>query len=236
MVKEVFGGVDRNALTKAFINDLNMPPAVDPEYLVFHVSECSLAESMLRKFHYGSEAVIDATVELADSFNDEIHGDPLLLFENLWYPGLDMLEPELTGKLLDNVKYQNTGVMLDIGHLLCTNTELRTIEEGVGYIHGVLDRYQDLSFIRGVHLHQSLSGEYANELMRTWIDIDGDYNERRRAVFPHIYKIDTHQPFVSERVNEIIERIKPDYLVVEQLSSDRREHKHNLEKQMRFLH
>ena len=234
-VQRTFGGTTREALTKAYIDNLNAPPEALPEYLVLHVSECQLAESMLRQYHYCSDEVINALIELTDSFSEFIQKSPALLFENLWYPGLNMLEPNLTSKLLNEVKYPNVGVMLDIGHLLNTNSALRTIDEGIEYIHKVLDLYGDLSFIKGVHLHQSFSGEYAEELIRTWMPSAGSYNERRLSVIPHIFKIDTHQPFTSERVNELINRIQPKYLVIEQLSSNRIEHAQNLKEQLRYL-
>ena len=234
-VKETYGGINRDALTQVYIDNLKAPPECNPEYFVFHVSECQLAESFRRQYHYDSEAVIDTTIELVDSFSDVIQGKAVFLFENLWYPGLNMLEPKLTFKLLEEVKYTNVGVMLDTGHLLNTNIALRTIDEGIDYIHGILDSYGDLSFIKGIHLHQSLSGAYSQELMHTWTDIEGTYNERRFAAFPHVFKIDTHQPFASERVNGLIERIQPDYLVIEQLSNDRDEHERNLKEQLRYL-
>lgn len=48
--------------------------------------------------------------------------------------------------------------MLDIGHLLHTNTALRTEEDAVKYLREVLGRYEDLSIILGVHYHQTLEG------------------------------------------------------------------------------
>ncbi|MCL2227876.1 MAG: hypothetical protein FWB97_09680 [Oscillospiraceae bacterium] len=233
-VRQTFGGTSGKALTQAFLENLNaLPPSASPEYLVFHISECLLAESIYRRFHYSSEAVIDAAIKLVDSFSEAVCG--VLLFENLWYSGLDMLEPRLTYRLLEGVKYRNVGIMLDIGHLLHTNMQLRTIDEGVEYIHKILDQYSDLSFIKGIHLHQSLSGEYAGNLMRTWLPSESSYADRTSQVLSHIFKIDAHQPFASGRINELIERVRPDYLVIEQISSDRSEHARNLSEQLRFL-
>ena len=234
-VRGIYGGTEREALTQAFIDNLNALPEAVPEYYVFHVSECQLAESMRRSYHYGSDMVINAVIELVNSFSGAINGSPAFLFENLWYPGLDMTEPELTYRLMEKAKYPNTGVMLDFGHLLNTNTALRTIDEGVDYIHTVLDKYNDLNFIKGIHLHQSLSGAYAEDLKRTWASAAGNYKERNRAVFPHIFQIDAHKPFASFRVNELLERIRPDYLVMEQLSSKQDEHESNLKEQLRYI-
>jgi endogenous inhibitor of DNA gyrase (YacG/DUF329 family) len=146
-----------------------------------------------------------------------------------------MTEPELTRKLLESVAYPRTGVMLDVGHLLNLNTALRSLDEGVDYIHSVLDLYGDLSFIKGIHLQQSLSGEYAENLMAHPPTMTGSYEERFSAAVPHLFNIDNHRPFCSERINEIIERVAPEYLVFEQMSSDRDDHKRNLRTQMKYL-
>ncbi|HCC36249.1 MAG TPA: hypothetical protein DEQ14_00765 [Treponema sp.] len=249
-VKEFYGGTTREALTQAFADNVTEQAEASPEYFVFHVSECQLVESILKKYHYNSEAVIDAAIGLVDSFSDVIrnlsvssggrtnagkNSLPLLLFENLWYPGMNMLEPDLTFRLLEKVKYPNTGVMFDIGHLLHTNTALRTLDEAVDFVHGVLDLYEDLSFIKGAHLHQALNGAYSEELTRSWTPPEGNYRERSLAALSHIFNIDAHQPFLSCRVNEIIDRIQPGYLVIEQISSDRLEHARNLKAQLRYL-
>ena len=234
-VSQMYGGATREAITQFFIDNLNAPPHVIPEYLVFHVSECQLAESMLRQYHYSPIEVIDAAIELIDSISYAIEGSPVLLFENLWYPGLTMLEPNLTSRLLEKTKYTKTGVMLDIGHLLNTNMALRTIDEGMDYIHEVLNMYDDLSFIKGLHLHQSLSGTYAQDLIRNWTPSGNSYNERRISAIPHIFQIDTHEPFASKRINELIAMIQPEYLVIEQMSADRFEHEQKLEEQLYYL-
>lgn len=74
----------------------------------------------------------------------------------------------MTARLLAQVRYPKCGVMLDTGHLMHTNPALRTPDEAVDYIHRILDRYADLSFIKGIHLHQSLTGDVALDLMQHW--------------------------------------------------------------------
>jgi hypothetical protein len=234
-IERFYGGRTSAALTEAFRHNLKFAASMSPEYLVFHVSDCLLSEAMLRRFYYSEEAVVDAAIELVNTIGEYIEGSPLLLFENLWYSGLTMLAPRLAARLLEETHYPHTGVMLDTGHLLNTNTSLRTIDEGVDYIHSVLDQYSDLSFIKGVHLHQSLSGAYSEALMKSWVPDEGSYSERRLAVLPHIFQIDTHQPFASERVSALLDRIQPEYLVLEQISSSRDEHERNLKEQMRYL-
>ena len=51
------------------------------------------------------------------------------LMENLWWPGLTMTRPEMTKRLLSQVHYQKKGIMLDTGHLMHMNLELKTQDE-----------------------------------------------------------------------------------------------------------
>lgn len=228
-----YGGADRSALVQAYQDNLAFAATLQPEYLVFHVSDCSMIESMRRQYHYTDEQVADAVMDLINAL--EIPGEPWLLLENLWYPGLTMLRPEILQRLQEGIRYKKTGVMLDVGHLLHTNMALRTDDEAVDYIHSVLDRYDDLSPIRGIHLHHSLSGEYAARLQHTWQPMEGTYGQRLWEVMGHIFQIDTHQPFPSPRIGEIIRRIGPDYLVWEQISADRPSHSRQLNRQRAVL-
>ncbi len=131
------------SLSLLTLNALNASNSViiplQPEYLVFHVAECTMAESMLRRYHYTDEQVIDAVIELVNSVCNEIEGEPWLLFENLWYPGLTMLRPEMMARLLEGVTYPKCGIMLDLGHLMHTNTALQSADEAVeAYLRGEL--------------------------------------------------------------------------------------------------
>ena len=116
------------------------------------------------KYHYTNEEVVDTAIEWINTFVSDIKGTPWLLFENLWHSGLTMLDPELTSRILEEVNYKYKGVMLDIGHLLHTNPQLSNLDEAILYIEQVLDLYDDLDFIKGVHLHQTLSGSYSLNL------------------------------------------------------------------------
>ncbi len=230
-----YGGGTRAALVEALGRSLDMAGRWQPEYLVLHVSECYMADSMLRRRSYSDEAVIDAMIDLVNQAVDRMPGTPWLLFENLWYDGLTMERPEITERLLSGVRYPKTGIMLDLGHLMHTNMDLRSPEEAVDYFHTVLDRYEDLSIIHGVHLHQSLSGEFYRHLMATWQPTEGDYYRRMGEVMENIFRIDTHRPFLSPRIGEILRRIAPDYLTIELISRSRKEHETMLRQQRQVL-
>ncbi len=230
-----YGGDTREALVKSLGRSLETAGRWNPEYLVLHLSECSMADSMLRHRSYSDEAVTDAMIDLVNQTLDRMPGTPWLLFENLWYDGLTMERPEIVERLLAGVRYPKTGIMLDLGHLMHTNMDLRTSEEAVDYFHTILDRYDDLSIIHGIHLHQSLSGAFYRHLMETWQPTEGDYYQRMGEVMGNIFQIDTHRPFLSPRIGEILRRIEPDYLTIELISCNRREHEAMLRQQRQVL-
>lgn len=231
-----YGGETRDALLQAYRSNLHFSNTLHPEYLVFHVSECTMAESMHRRYFYTDEQVCDAVIELLNQITDEIQGTPWLLLENLWYPGLTMERPEIVCRLLDGISYPKTGIMLDTGHLMHTNPDLTTVDEAVDYIHRILDRYEDLSCIKGIHLHQSLTGAYTREQMQTWKPIDGTYWEKMWNVMTHIFNIDTHRPFQSNRIKEIVDRLPGlEFLCLEEITSDREQHAGFLAEQVRYL-
>ena len=230
--REIFGGVDRDAIVKVYEKNLEFVRKYEPEYVVFHVCDVSIRDSITREFTYTDKQTIDAVIELVNTIFPKEGLGFTLLFENLWWSGLSMLEPELTDHLLKNVNYPKCGVMLDVGHLLHTNTSLRTEEEGIDYIYSVLDKYDNLDFIKGIHLHQTLNGEYVESVLKDPITLSGTYYERLGGIFGHIMKIDSHKPFVSDRIAALVEHISPEYLVFEIITSDRDEHERYLREQL----
>jgi hypothetical protein len=233
--RKVYGGDSAEAILKAYERNLAFANKLSPEYLVFHVAGASTKESVHRRYRYTDDEVIDATIELANRITPGIQGEPLLLFENLWWPGLRLTRPETTLRFLRGVEYRNKGVMFDAGHLLHTNTTLSNLDEGLAYIHSVLDRYEDLSFIKGMHLHQSLTGAYVESVLRNPFPIAEDYFERFGDIHRHVYQIDRHEPFAHPGVGDLVRRVNPRYLVLEQISNDREEHEAGLRRQMEYL-
>jgi sugar phosphate isomerase/epimerase len=231
----IFGGLTREAMLDTCRKNLAFAETYSPEYAVFHVSNVSLRQSITREKKYRDEEVVDTVIELINRLFQDQDKNFLLLFENLWWSGLSMTRPEIVRRLLKGVRYKNKGIMLDIGHLLNTNTSLRSLDEGIDYIHRTLDLYDDLGFIKGVHLHQSLSGEYVEHTMRHPVTVEGAYYEKAIALHSHIVKIDNHKPFLSEKIGAVLKRTNPEYLVLEFISSHRDEHAGYIKEQMAYL-
>lgn len=222
-VEKQFGGRDREAILRGFRENLELARKFRPEYVVFHVSDDLLVEVVSRKHRYTDEEVADAAADLLNSLFTEDEGFELLL-ENLWWPGLTMTRPEITYRLLEKVKYPRTGIMLDTGHLMHTNTSLRTQEEAAAYIREVLSRYEDRSMIRGMHFHQTLSGAFVEEQKKHPPKLTGTYFEKSCALAGYLLQVDSHHPFTGPAAEELIRWIDPEYLVYELLTTDRAEH------------
>jgi sugar phosphate isomerase/epimerase len=235
MVELIFGGFSRDAMIETMRKNLDFARRYAPEYAVFHVSNVTIDQCVTRKAPYADEEVIEAAIEVLNTLFRGSNDTFMLLLENLWWTGLKMDKPELTRRLLDGVECPRKGIMLDLGHLLHTNTALRTLDEGVDYIHNILDLYDDLGFIRGIHLNQTLSGEYAERIMRNPIKVEGSYYDKVMALQYHVYEIDNHKPFLSKRIGTILDRIRPEYLVLEFISSSREELSRFITEQQAFL-
>lgn len=234
--RQYYGGDDRSALLRRFRTDLENAHRWNAEYVVFHISDATIAESFHLKYRHSDEEVIDAAIELLNELFLQEDGRIALLVENLWQPGLNFTRPEMTRRLMEGLRYPNKGIMLDTGHLLHTNLTLKTQEEGLRYICHLLDLHGDLCrYIRGIHLNQSLTGEYMLQAQRNPPDLNVSYAERYAQMFWHAFSADRHLPFTCEGVDALIERLQPEYLTFEFITADNAQHRAYLAEQKNAL-
>ncbi len=210
-----FGGANTvEEWLKAIRNNIRIALQNNPEYLVWHVSEANDEEIFTYKFNYDNKTVLKATSEVFNEVVDEIPDDVAVLFENLWWPGLNLTSFAETAYFfsqIDMKKHSNIGIMLDTGHLMNTNPELQTEVQAAEYIYRVaksLGKYSDL--IKGVHLSCSLSGAYQKYFRRVKPD-----NLTKKRVWQHITTLDKHKAFQTKAANMILECLKPKYIVHE---------------------
>ena len=139
-----------------------------------------------------------------------------LLMENLWHPGLTLTEPEVTGMLLNRVRYKNKGIMLDTGHLMHTDLSLRTQEEALAYLRRRIEEQGETvrKAIRGIHLNQSLTGDYMASVAAHPPALSRDPQKRMEQVYTHAFSCDQHRPFTCPGVQAFIEWIDPEYLTL----------------------
>lgn len=234
-----FGGtLDPQRLVEELRRDFALSRRFGAQYAVWHVSDAGIEESFTRRYHHSDEEVIDAACEILNqALGEEKDTSVALLLENLWLPGLRFTRPEMTRRLMEGVKYPNKGIMLDVGHVLHNDLDLRDQAEGVAYIHRLLDAHGDLArYVRGVHLNQSITGDYARSMMENPPELGKTYRERSWKMFSHAYAVDKHQPFTAPGIRELImERIAPEFLTFEFITDDNTQHKRFLQEQRQAL-
>ena len=167
--------------------------------------------------------VIDAAVEVVNLILGEERWPFEFLVENQWWPGFTFTEPEETARLLEGIRFAGKGILLDTGHLMNACTELKTEAEGADYIRRMLNRHGSLAkWVRGVHLHQSLSGAYVKAHTGSLpAGLPEDYMERFGVSYQHILQIDQHRPWADPAILSVLEQIEPRYLTHELSSRGR---------------
>ena len=230
-----YGGNTPEALIQKIRMEYGYAISCCAEYAVIHVSDAGIFEEITGHYKYTDANVISEFSELVNEALNGLDG-PWLLFENLWQPGLNFCDPDITARLMESIRYPKKGIMLDTGHLMHTNPSLRTQKEAVDYIHRRLDEHGELCrYIKGVHLHQSITGNVIRRFMKHPPIPAATYEERLGQLFDYVFRVDLHRPFTTEGVTELIERIAPEYLTFELISQNLEEHKHMLNRQRAAL-
>ncbi len=234
--REVFGSLDPHCLVQRLKRELEIAHRLGAKYVVYHVSEARMHETVTFSYRRRDDEIIDAVCEIVnEAFADE-DGSLVLLLENLWQPGLTLTNPEMTRRLLDGIAYENVGIMMDTGHLLHTNFDLATQDEGVRYIERMLDEHADLArFVRGMHLQQFLSGDLCRALAANPPAEPRSYQDKWALLFEYAFQVDGHRPFTSPLVEGLVERVAPEFLTFEFISGTREEHESLLREQWRAL-
>lgn len=215
---KAFYGGGPETLLKQYRADLERAIALRAHYVVFHVSDVSVEESYTYRWLHSDKDVIDASAEVIRDLLLGIPAEFDFLVENQWWPGFTFTVPALTERLLDAIPYSRKGILLDTGHLMNCEPALASQKEGAAYLDAMLSRHGSLCrYIRGVHLHQSLSGNYARCFIGSVPEDlpSGDYVQRFSYNYAHIQRIDRHEPWTDPAIVPVLERIAPRYLTHE---------------------
>ena len=182
-----------------------------PEYMVWHISEANNEEVFTWQFNYSDREVLIASADVFNSIADEIPENVTVLFENLWWPGLRLTDPRNVKFFFEKIERKNVGIMLDTGHLMNTNPRLKNEAEAADYVCRVVDKLGPCAeLIKGVHLSCSISGHYQRTFNRCVpAQVDNALS------WKHIASIDQHKPFETAAARQILECVKPEYVVHE---------------------
>ncbi|MBS5781176.1 TIM barrel protein [Megamonas sp.] len=184
-----------------------------PQYLVWHVSEANVQEIFTYNFYYNDRQVLLATSEVFNEVAKIIPDNVLILFENLWWPGLRLNSMENIVYFFEKLKHNNVGIMLDTGHLMNTNINLTSELEASIFIKDIVNNLGSFaSLIKGVHLNCSLSGQYQKKFIEQQFKFC-EFDKHR--LWEHIIKIDKHEIFQTKAPSFLIDYIQPQYVVHE---------------------
>lgn len=184
-----------------------------PQYLVWHVSEANVQEIFTYNFYYNDRQVLLATSEVFNEVAKIIPDNVLILFENLWWPGLRLNSMENVVYFFEKLKHNNVGIMLDTGHLMNTNINLTSELEASIFIKDIVNNLGSFaSLIKGVHLNCSLSGQYQKKFIEQQFKFC-EFDKHR--LWEHIIRIDKHEIFQTKAPSFLIDYIQPQYVVHE---------------------
>ncbi|WP_346356087.1 sugar phosphate isomerase/epimerase family protein [Azotosporobacter soli] len=214
-INEYYGGANRSEWLEHFRRDIRTAREAEAKYLVFHVSNVLPGELFHWQFSHSNEEVIEAAIDVVNELTADIPPEMELLFENLWWPGLTLRNARLTARLLEGVRHEKTGIMLDTGHLMNTNPGLSRQEDGVEFILDTLKKLGEYRRkIKGIHLHCSLSGQYVEQSCEAAL-MEAEQSYDLEMMMRHVLQIDEHLPFETEQAKKIVDYVEPDYLVHE---------------------
>ena len=220
-VRALCGGITKEEMLAYYRKELERAKDLGVEYVVLHACSVDIFESMTYEFRYSDMEILEKVVDFVNELFDEKKYNFTLLLENLWWSGLKLTSYEEAKYLIENIKYKNTGFMLDTGHMLSTNWEIKTSDEGVDYILENLEKLKEYKeYIYGIHLNLSLSGEYIKKTISENKKRELKLDEVLKEVYYHVANIDYHFPFENERIKEVISILPLKYLVYEFISEN----------------
>lgn len=113
-IKSLCGGLKKEELVNYYKKELETAQKLGVEYVVFHPCNVYIKESFTYDFRYSDREVLEVVVELLNEVFEGGKYSFTLLLENLWWPGLRLDSYEDAKYLMDNIKYQNKGFLLDL--------------------------------------------------------------------------------------------------------------------------
>ncbi len=220
-------------------NQYERAKALEAQYMVFHVSHILPEDSFTYSFTYSDKEVMEATIELVNKAFPKDEEGPLLLFENLWWPGLNYKDPELTQWFISQIEYPNKGYLVDVSHLILNNNQIGTEKEAYVYIKQTIEALGACrKWIKGVHLNKALPKRYMSRdhsyLLKKYQETP-DGRQKLAILKKHINALDGHIPFDHPLAKKIIEVLSPEYCVYETAPSTRYELAYFIKKQNKAL-
>lgn len=231
--KSLCGGENsKDELVNYLKKELEIAKKLEVEYVVFHACNVKITESLTYSFKYSDMEVLKNVVDILNEIFEGGNYKFKLLLENLWWSGLRLTNKEEIEYLLENINYKNIGFILDTGHMINNNLEIKNSKEAVEYIKKNLENIGKYKkYILGMHLNYSLSGAYVKKTIKNNRKQDLDIHESMKTIYEHINNIDYHDPFENKEITEVINSLPIKYLVFELIGNTREELEDKIQRQ-----
>jgi len=234
--KSLCGGHSKKELIEYYKKELERAKELEVEYVVFHACNVKVTEAMTYDFKYSDKEVLTAVISIINDIFEDGEYNFTLLFENLWWSGLKLTNKEEIEYLLNGVKYKNVGFILDTGHMINNNRDIKNSKEGIEYIKKNLENIGEYkNLIYGMHLNYSLSGEYVNKAIKENREKNLDIEEIMNNVYQHVGSIDYHDPFEDKEILDIIKSLPLKYLVFELIGNTQEELEEKIQRQCKIF-
>lgn len=189
-----YGSLNKDILIENFKKQFLMGKKLNVKYMVFHVSHVRPKDIFRFSYEYSSFEILKESIKI---INEVFQGEgPLLLFENLPWPGLTLKNYHETKYFYDNIEYKNKGFLLDLSHMICIEKDIKNYNDADEFILKKIKDLKELkSKIYGVHINGVDFNGYINrefnENINSWEK--GDRLDRFYIEMEHIKKIDSHK-------------------------------------------
>ncbi len=219
MAKFLMYGTSRKDIIGNLGKAISVASSLNPPYGVLHAGNVKLHDILKRTKDADDRKVLDSFCEMINTVVSGFPGSKppfRLAFENLWWPGLRMIDGWEIGYFERKIEFDDWGICLDTGHLLNCLPDIRNEEDAVNSLRKVFEGYGEeiKERICTVHLHMSTSSDYRDsfEDREPKGETVDDYMIEANT---HIGKIDQHRPFNTDGCAELVNILKPDYVTHE---------------------
>ena len=218
-IHELYNGSSSKALVDWYKKEFEIAKSLNVRYMVMHIADMDIHDIYTGDYRYTDEEIVSCAVDLInEAFKKD--SDILLLFENMWGPGIRFDKPDLMRQIYEKVNYKNKGFLFDLSHFALSQNDVYSLDELKSSINTALNQMGELrKYIYGMHVSACSLGNSV-EKMREGFDyksplLSSSLEDRYIHNLTTVGKLDMHRPFEDELLKDIIDIISPEFIVYE---------------------
>lgn len=212
----MYYGSDKDEIVQNMIEAIQIAQPLKPQYGVLHACNANFDELLCRTYSDSDSKILSAFAEMMNEVASSFGGDmPFeLALENLWWPGMRMVDTSCYRFLESHLEFDNWSICLDTGHLLIVAGGSDSESESIELLNHIVDRYQKdvLDRIRVTHLHNNTSRLFARSFVAPDDFCELGHMGRYSAAYRFICELDQHRPFTDPSIVGFVERISPEFV------------------------